>query len=314
MPEPGLPPRLKAAAEALSAGRGATLRDGTAALTAAYKQGERSTEAIDIAAYLVARLPATFAAVSRVLAELRRRAPGFRPESLADIGSGPGTASWASAEHWPELRQFTFVDNNRAFLDLAATLARDHEALAGARTVFSHMGEQNIAADLVVAAYALAEIPERDAGATVAKLWANSRGGLVIVEPGTPAGFSRIRRAREALIALGANIAAPCTHAETCPMTGNDWCHFSVRLPRSRLHMLAKKAVVPFEDERFSYVIALRQKVETTGLRILAPPEVTKPGIKLKLCMAKGVASPMIARRDGANYKRARTCDWGDMF
>jgi ribosomal protein RSM22 (predicted rRNA methylase) len=78
--------------------------------------------------------------------------------------------------------------------------------------------------------------------------------------------------------------------------------------------MLAKNAVVPFEDERFSYVIALRQEVETTGSRILAPPDVTKPGIKLKLCTASGVQSPMIARRDGANYKRVRKCEWGDMF
>lgn len=314
MPEYRLPPRLKAAAETLGAGPAAALRKATAGLTAAYKAGKRSTETIDIAAYLAARLPATYAASAHVLAELQARAPAFRPASFADIGSGPGTASWAAAEQWPELQAFTFVDNNRAFLDLAAKLAQAHEVLAGARTLFAHMGEQNVTADLIVAAYALAELPERDAGTIAAKLWAASHGALAIIEPGTPAGFARIRRAREVLIAVGANILAPCPHAGPCPMAGSDWCHFSVRLPRSRQHMLAKNAVVPFEDERFSYVIALRQAVAVAGARILAPPDVSKSGVRLKLCTAGGVASPVIAHRDTANYKRAKKCDWGDVY
>jgi hypothetical protein len=44
-------------------------------------------------------------------------------------------------------------------------------------------------------------------------------------------------------------------------MSGNDWCHFSQRLPRSRDHMLLKDADVPFEDERYSYVVVTREKV-----------------------------------------------------
>ena len=308
----GLPPALKAAAAAMMAEREADLRHGSAALTAAYRSGAASADAMDFAAYLAARLPATFAAVSRALEELRRRLPDFAPQSCCDVGSGPGTASWAAAGLWPDLQHFTFVDNNRAFLALAMVLARHHEALAGAEAVFAAMDAVDTKADLVVAAYALAEVPEQAAGTIARKLWQNTTSALVLVEPGTPAGFARIRRARDVLIAAGAAIAAPCPHALACPMTGADWCHFSVRLPRSRLHMLAKGATVPFEDERFSYVIATRQPVSGADRRILGPPEVTKAAVTLNLCTAKGLAVESVSRRNTSDYKWAKKSAWGD--
>jgi ribosomal protein RSM22 (predicted rRNA methylase) len=93
-----------------------------------------------------------------------------------------------------------------------------------------------------------------------------------------------------------------------------DWCHFSVRLSRSRDHMHAKKAAVPFEDEKFSYVIASRQPMALEGSRILAPPVETKAEINLKLCAEIGLTLHGIARRDKAAYKRVRKLEWGDLF
>ncbi len=314
MPEYSLPQALRTAAEAMAFGRGGALRQGAAALSSAYRAGEKSSGNMDFAAYLTARMPATYAAIVRVLHELKRRAPDFAPESLADVGAGPGTASWAAAALWNGLSQFTFVDNNRAFLDLATGLARHHPALASATAVLASMDTVAVKADLVIVSYALAEVAEQQAGAIARHLWTNAAVALVIIEPGTPGGFARIRRARDALIAAGANIAAPCPHAGACPMSGSDWCHFSVRLPRSRLHMQAKGATVPFEDERFSYVIATRFPVARYDARIIAPVEVNKAAARLKLCTASGVATPEIARRDAAAYKRARKCDWGDVY
>jgi len=53
-----------------------------------------------VAAYAAARLPACYAAVARVLDELRLRLPGFTPRSMLDFGAGPGTAVWAAREVW----------------------------------------------------------------------------------------------------------------------------------------------------------------------------------------------------------------------
>jgi len=280
MPVPvSLPPGLAAAiAEDLAGRGGRALRSGAKGLTEAYRAGRASSESMDFGAYLAARLPATYAAVGRVLQELRERRPAFAPASLVDAGSGPATASWAAAEIWPDIQSFIFVDSNPAFLALAKRLATasGRPALRGATALLQDIGALSARGDLVVASYALAECAEDMAAAIARRLWQAAGTALVIVEPGTPQGFARIRKAREALVEAGAAIAAPCPHDRTCPMAGGDWCHFSVRLPRTRLHMQAKAAAVPFEDERYSYVIATREGSSPGPSRVLSPPAAGK--------------------------------------
>src|SRR6185312_13937041 len=171
-------------------------------------------------------------------------------------------------------------------------------------------------ADLVVTSYALAELAPDKQTSTVGELWNACEGILALVEPGTPAGYARLLAARTALIAAGATILAPCPHALACPLVGEDWCHFSVRLPRSRDHRLAKGAEVPFEDERFSYLIAARPGIAASPwrARVLAPPRTGKPGIALKLCGLDGqVEQRVAAKRDKPAYAAARRLGWGDV-
>lgn len=310
------PERLQGAVAAWLDGRGGSRRQGAAALSATYRAGG-SSAAIDLGAYLVARLPATFAAVERVLAELARLRPDLQPNSLLDAGSGPGTASWAATGMWPGIAAVTFLDTSESFLSLAAELAAHGPApLAGATALRASIATlpDGLAADLVVAAYALAELPVAEAAAVAEGLWRASARALVLVEPGTPQGFARLRRIREHLLDAGAVPVAPCTHALGCPLSGDDWCHFSVRLARSRAHMHAKSASVPFEDERFSYLVLARHGPPAAGARVLSPPERRKPGVTLRLCADGRVESRHIARREAAAYKQAKKLEWGDLF
>ena len=207
---------------------------------------------------------------------------------------------------------------DRAFLDMAATLAADGPAPL--REAELRKGDLTAPADwpqadLVVASYALAEIAPAKQAATVSALWASTEGMLVLVEPGTPAGYARILAARETLIAAGGAILAPCPHNQACPLVAPDWCHFSQRLARSRDHRLAKGAEVPFEDEKFSYLVAARPGVQILAPtpRVLAPPHMAKPGIDLKLCTLDGRAeATFVPRRDKPAYAIARRLDWGD--
>ena len=315
------PPALRAAIDReLSGVSRRDMAERTASTTAAYRSGRTSAVAIrgadDARAYALARMPATFAACARVFAEAGLRAPGFAPASLLDAGSGPGGGSWAAREAWPTLSRVTWLDASAPFLELARRLAAG-TPLAGADLRRGDMLAGDLpAADLVLASYALAEIAPADQREVVVRLWAATDGLLALVAPGTPAGYGRILAARDALIAAGAAILAPCSHQAGCPLAAPDWCHFSVRLPRSRDHRLAKGAEVPFEDEKFAYLLAARPGVagEPVGSRVLARPRVGKPGIELKLCAPAGLETRFIGKRDKPGHARVRRLDWGDGF
>ena len=113
-------------------------------------------------------------------------------------------------------------------------------------------------ADLVTLAYVLDELPPATIGTVTEKLWTLTKGMLVVIEPGTPAGWQRIVAVRDKLRSLGAHLVAPCMHAENCPIVAPDWCHFSRRVARSRVHRLAKGAEVPWEDEKYIFIAASR--------------------------------------------------------
>jgi ribosomal protein RSM22 (predicted rRNA methylase) len=317
-----LPAPLRAGLERALEGRGrAGLIERAQRTSQAYRAGEGSAgvirEADDALAYALSRLPATYAACQAAFGAAAERAPGFAPRRLLDAGSGPGAASWAAFEVWPGVAEAVWLDESAPFLTLARELAAaGPEPLRAADAHRTDLAQPDAwpAADLVTASYALAEIAPARLADVVAALWRACEGLLVLVEPGTPAGYRRLLAARAQLIAAGATILAPCPHANDCPLAEPDWCHFSVRLPRSRDHRLAKGAEAPFEDEKFAYLAAARPGLaaEAAPARVLAHPRAGKPGIELKLCTPQALETRFVARRDKAAHARARRLRWGD--
>jgi ribosomal protein RSM22 (predicted rRNA methylase) len=319
MTAPDLPAELKAALDARLQGFSRVEAAGSAAsISRTYRDGGGSAAIrtkTDALAYALARMPATYAAVTASLNALREIAPGFAPQTLLDVGAGPGTASWAAAEAFPSLQGFALLDANSALrglaLDLAAGSARlgDIDYRHGeARALLAEAAP----ADLVAASYMIGEIGDTERRTLIDLMWARTRDTLVIVEPGTSAGYGRIIAARKQLIASGAHVAAPCPHDGNCPLSTPDWCHFTQRLPRSRAHRQIKDADVPFEDEKFSYVALTRAPVAQHPDRVLAQPVVGKVEVTAKLCTAEGLAVAKIPRRAKADYARARRWRWGD--
>jgi ribosomal protein RSM22 (predicted rRNA methylase) len=319
MISPDLPAELKAALDARLQGLSRNDAAGRAALISqTYRDGGGSgtirTE-IDALAYALVRMPATYAAVTASLNALREITPHFAPASLLDVGAGPGTATWAAAEAFPSLKSFTLLDANHALRALALDIGRGSVRLremtyqrGDARTALADAE----AADLIVASYMFAEVSDAEQGALTELMWTKTRDTLLIVEPGTPAGYARILAARRQLIASGAHVAAPCPHDGECPLTAPDWCHFTQRLPRSRAHKQIKSAELPYEDEKFAYVALTRAPVARHPARVLAQPDVNKVEVTAKLCTAEGLVIARIPRRAKGDYSAARRWRWGD--
>ncbi|MER8843878.1 methyltransferase type 11 [Mesorhizobium australicum] len=298
-------PDLKQAAKTLSDRYRAELRDGRLHMA----------QDMAVKAYLATRMPATYAAVRASLDALAEARPDFAPATLLDVGAGPGTVLWATSDLWPELELATLLEASAAVRKVGETLAAD---AITARTVW-RAGDVTTdiadlqSADLVTCAYVLDEIAPASLPKMVDRLWQLTRDTLLIVEPGTPAGWLRILAVRAQLIAAGAHVLAPCPHEAPCPLKPPDWCHFSRRVARSRLHRLAKEAEVPWEDEKFIYVAASRQPAAFRAARVVAPPKSGSGKVVLKLCEANGSASErLFTKRDGDAFKVARRADWGD--
>ncbi len=328
-----LPAPLRAAVERVLDGLpAAELAAAATELSEGYRRpeavGSRRAHVADNAAaraYLATRLPATYAAVSAALAAAAAARPEFAPHTLLDAGAGPGTATWAAAQLWPELATATLVEASAAMRAAGAALgmpegvaaswiAADLAAVAAPRPDARDAVTAPADADLVVLAYVLGEVAEPRRHALVDQLWQRASDLLVIVEPGTPAGWQRVLDARARLVAAGAHIVAPCPHAHPCPLAAPDWCHFAQRLDRSRLHRLAKNASVPWEDEKFSYVVADRRQGAAVAGRVIAPPVAATGRVALKLCKADGAAAiRQFTRREGDAYRVARRLAWGDV-
>ena len=320
---PYLPTDLRAALARLAEGVSRkAIAERAAAQSHIYRSGGGShciATTDDALAYAFTRLPATYAATAAVFNAMRETLPKFQPHTILDVGAGPGTAAFAAVQAFETIVDIRLVDANASLRNLALGLMGEAGSEPLQQVVHRQSYQQGDAltlladaqpADLVIASYTAGEIADEPAR-LAQLLWAATAGALVIIEPGTPAGYRRILRMRDELVAAGAHVAAPCPHDGPCPLRPPDWCHFAQRLPRSRDHLHVKGAAAPFEDEKFSYVVLSREKPLSIDSRVLAPPKITKSAVTAKLCTGGGVVTDVAARRAGDAYRRHKSWRWG---
>lgn len=273
--------------------------------------GKRSAAAKEeILAYCAVRMPATFAAASRAL-ELSLECCNEKITSILDVGAGTGSASIAAA-------LLTGCTDIRC-------IEREENMISIGKEFFHLMGIQanwiqrdisegfNEKADLAVCSYCLNELPDNKRYDVLDKLIRAAGKMLVIIEPGTPKSFEWIKSAREMLIKSGLKIAAPCPVTSNCSLTGNDWCHFTARAARSRLHKQLKNADSPFEDEKFCFITAVRENALPCYSRVLRHPLIEPGRITLKLCTKNGLETRTVTKKN-SGFKAARKSKTGDIF
>ena len=154
-----------------------------------YRRGDGSVAAIrddlDVLAYAVARMPATFAAVSRALSLSLPHFDGFAPTSLLDLGAGPGGSTFAALEALPGIAQASMIETNPHFRKFAARLisASTHTAEIYAGDLATDTTPLP-PSDLVLASYVLAELPAKRLEGLVERALGAAQGLILIRRAG----------------------------------------------------------------------------------------------------------------------------------
>lgn len=278
------------------------------------RNGERllTTES-EAAAYAAARMPATFGAVYAAL-EQALASSGCCPETMLDAGAGTGAAAWA-ADALLDLKSVVCVERENAMRSVGKALMKNgSQALQNAKWIPCDINSDEFSggAELVIASYVLNEMPDTEKIRALEKLWKATGMLLLIVEPGTPEGFSQLIKIRQIMLQWGAYLAAPCPHGNDCPKTGNDWCHFCCRVERSRMHRQLKSGEAPFEDEKYGYMAFSRGECRFRGKRITRHPRINKGFIEIEACTPDGITIQKLSKRDGEIYKLARKVKTGE--
>ena len=282
------------------------------------KKGKRLvTEDVEAITYSAVRMPATYSAVYTALKntlEISNEKIG----SLLDVGAGTGAGSWAANEML-QLQQITCIEREDAMINFGRKLMEKSEnnILKNAKWEKCDLIANEIPykADLVICSYVLNELTEENRRKTLEKLWNATNKILLIIEPGTPLGFSEIKESRNILKNYGAKIVAPCPNIEECPIAENDWCHTTCRVARTKIHKLLKNADVPYEDEKFSYISVSKSNIEKTDFsRVLRHPKIESGKITLQICTKSGISEKIVTKREKELFKIARKLKCGDKF
>lgn len=290
-------------------------------LTKRYRQpipgSQFMTTDVQRQSYVISRMPATYAALQMAFKAIKQRTD-LPIKSILDLGAGPGTGMWAACDNFPGIEKITLLEKDKALLNLGKKLTEYSEQQIIREANWLEGDLEKITDlplhDLIILSYSIGELHPEKIQSLLNMCWNATQQLLLIVEPGTPIGFERIRSIRCQLIDTGAYLIAPCPHHLACPMAGGDWCHFSARVERTSLHRRLKGGTLGYEDEKFSYVAATKEAFPLPTSRILSQPIRHSGHLVLKLCTAEGVKQPTISKKMGDLYKQARKADWGDPF
>ena len=263
-------------------------------------------------AYALSRMPATYEAVSSTVNKVIENNE-FEINTVLDVGAGTGAASWAIYDILGE-KNFCLFEREDSMRQIGQTLMKESEFLKKAKWQKFDIIKDSISDtyDLVIVSYMINELPKNEIEKILEKLWNATNKILLILEPGTPKGFSNISSIRKYLLNKDASIIAPCTHEGECKINKDDWCHFTCRVQRSKVHKKLKDGQSPYEDEKFSYIAFSKDNNKKVDNRILRHPIINKGFVEFKLCTKEGIKNIKLSKKDGELYKQSKKKSAGD--
>ena len=262
--------------------------------------------------YALSRMPATYESVSDCLEKVFEK-NSFEVDSVLDVGAGTGAATWALYSFFDK-KNYACFEREDEMISIGKKIMKNSVLENNAKWTKFDIINDNIEEqyDLVVVSYMINELPKDQIKNIVQKLWKSTNKILLIIEPGTPNGYSNIKQIRSILVNNGAKIIAPCPHEDECPLPENDWCQFTCRVQRSKIHKILKDGISPFEDEKYSYIAFSKINCKSADNRILRHPIINKGYSEYKVCSKNGIKNIKLSKKDGVVYKESKKKSSGD--
>lgn len=292
------------------------LRKASLSLTSAYESNKGDNSRIVTseelaAAYCAVRMPATYEAVYSALSHAVKNGQ-IKINSVLDVGAGTGAAFFAASALF-DISRAVLVEREKNMLSLAGRFCDAGGFKAELIRSDARTFETTEKFDLVTVSYALNEMDKASREKLLDKLSEYTNKLLLIVEPGTPAAFNLQKEIRRYMAAKGRSLIAPCPGNTVCSLPENDWCHFSCRVQRSKLHKFVKGGDSPFEDEKYTYsAFCFDGSLTACKARVLRHPITDKGKVFLSLCTDNGIKSQTVFKSDKELYKTARKSICGD--
>ena len=282
-------------------------------LTNKYKQETGQNKALvenktDSSLYAISRMPATYSVIYSLVETLAKQGLIENVETVLDVGSGTGAGYFALKELDEDLG-ITLVERDRNMIEIFKTLTEnrvDVEKADASSFVFEDK------ADLVLTSYVLSEMTEQVRNQTFDNLAKSSNKYVLVIDTGTPNTYNEMMKLKDYATKKGLRVVAPCM-ATKCPLK-DDYCQFYARVERSSLHKLAKGGTLPYEDEKYFYLLFAKDEVSVEGERVIRRPVIKENNVSLVLCTKEGVKNKTCTKKDKDEFKRAKKIKINELF
>ena len=249
-------------------------------------------------AYALGRMPATYGVIKYVLERFKNTGENF--SNILDVGAGVGALKIAL---WDYEVNYEALEKSEAMRKIFEKLNGDNLRIYS-EDFLKFCSKNKYQA--VFGSYFINEV--KDKKSALKKMFDLSEKYVFILEPGTPNGYKNILEAKKIAAELDWYPLLPCATRD-CKLSGEDWCHFSIRLPRTRHHLKLKNAVLPYEDEKFCYVIFSKKETNFFENHTIIKKPIKKSGHTIfDVCRGDGIRR--VVRTDKASKK----LQWGDQL
>jgi len=287
----------------------------------------------DVLGYLALRTPATYAQLYGAMFNIVEMLPSWKPISILDIGSGPGTAVWAASDIWTSINKVTCLERDHNFSRIGKEILQSSlpELInLNWKTIDLSVSkpELDVKFDLVTIGSVLNEMTNKQRKDILEFAYNHCKGVLLVVEPGTPYGLEAIKQASILLHAHEGTLIAPYID-NTLPLSDHEKIRFTQKIIRPEFHRRIRqkqrkinntsdKRLLPasdWEKTKYGYVAMSTIPTKITPFaRLIAKPAIFKSHIELKILTKNGVKNQRILKRDKPYYKFAKKMKWGELL